>query len=888
MITAVLILHGKLPAAISLKQAMERTPRFEVHPFTTPEAAVEFIREHPQDGALIDFASLGAAAADAVIALRQVQPDLFVIAAPSPGDSLAADLGINATLNSTYRAADLMQVLDSMMSSKAVRPNPDITIQPQDASRTSMLEHVFDDSTPPMPDTLPEHGSLEDVLQQIGHEDFGFALDESLEERSDSRAPGAEFDALLHGLSPGDHDRPARTDFDALVDSLKRAQPSRSRMMDFIIRGGVDDADEDIEDQKRRNEQSRRLTNRYGEEAVRNYRQLAQEEPPMPTFDEGGTVSDLVSGAHDRGFQKVLAILRGEEIESQPDDSSDAGKVLGTNFDYSSSGIIDTPRPQSTQFDFEDVPAPDDSPARAILEKTLEQSISNGEFSLDDLLTSIERQFAGNRPTIKPLSPHVRADAERRWREALTARQGQTGEAQPPAPPSDVPEGYYAEQTTRPSRAQQFESHPELLETEWLDSPARPTSETMALRQPPRGGSRGESPPPPAPDSLPEELPDETPEFIVQLPPELPQEFIAQLPTEEALSFEEEAFGFSEISAAEEAVPPAAVEWVSVNPPEPEPALTLEYGEDSDWYDLHTEDFNTQFELMAAFELTLPDGAQAQRALYTESAPERTPAERAALAAVQLTDIALETTAEAILLLRDGAILAQAGRMSADELLSLQPAVLAASSTPQHDTRVQFITQPDTGRDYMLYACRTEEDLLLALIFKGATSMSDIRKQGSRLVKALSTVPEFGALPAPAPSAPAPAAPPKPAPPTPEPEARESYTYVWLLRDPEALIAAPVAQAISAGMRMQLSEAGWLIDDLQVSEDYVYVYGDAPGDAPPFRVVRDLKRRSAEIARAQNAQVQPDSLWADSYLIVAPGRALDVEEIQQFINFERM
>ncbi|MCK6576798.1 MAG: transposase [Anaerolineae bacterium] len=877
MITAVLILHGKLPAAIALKQAMERTPRFEVHPFTTPEAAVEFIHEHPQDAALVDFSSLGATAADAVIALRQVQPDLFVIAAPSPGDSLVADLGINATLNSAYRAADLMQLLDAMMSSKAARPTPDFTIQPQDASRTSMLEHVFDDSTPPMPDTLPEHGSLEDVLQQIGHEDFGFALDESLEEHSDSHAPGAEFDALLHGLSPVDRDRPARTDFDALVDSLKRAQPSRSRMMDFIIRGGVDDAEEDIEEQKRRNEQSRRLTNRYGEEAVRNYRQLAQEEPPMPTFDEGGTVSDLVSGAHDRGFQKVLAILRGEEIESHADDSSGAVKVLGTNFDYSSSGVIDTPRPQISQFDFEDVPAADDSPARAILEKTLEQSISNGEFSLDDLLTSIERQFAGSRPTIKPLSPHVRADAERRWREALAARQGQAGEAQLPPPPSDVPEGYYAEQTTRPSRAQQFESHPELLETEWLDSPARPTSETMALRQPPRGGSRGESPPPPAaPESLPEELPDETPDFL------------APLPTEEASSFEEEAFDFSEISAVEEDIPPAAVELVGVNPPEPEPELTLEYGEDSDWYDLHTEDFNTQFELMAAFELTLPDGAQAQRALYTESAPERTPAGRAALAAVQLTDIALETTAEAILLLRDGAILAQAGRMSADELLSLQPAVLAASSTPQHDTRVQFITQPDTGRDYMLYACRTEEDLLLALIFKGATSMSDIRKQGSRLVKALSTVPEFGTLPAPAPAAPAPTAPPKPAPPAPGPETGESYTYVWLLRDPEALITAPVAQAISAGMRMQLSEAGWLIDDLQVNEDYVYVYGEAPGDAPPFRVVRDLKRRSAEIARAQNAQVQTDSLWADSYLIVAPGRALDVEEIQQFINFERM
>jgi hypothetical protein len=66
------------------------------------------------------------------------------------------------------------------------------------------------------------------------------------------------------------------------------------------------------------------------------------------------------------------------------------------------------------------------------------------------------------------------------------------------------------------------------------------------------------------------------------------------------------------------------------------------------------------------------------------------------------------------------------------------------------------------------------------------------------------------------------------------------------------------------------------------------VYAEVPGEEPAFRMIRDLKRRSAEIARAQNGTIQPDSLWADSYLIVTPGRALDIEEIQQFINFERM
>ena len=61
-----------------------------------------------------------------------------------------------------------------------------------------------------------------------------------------------------------------------------------------------------------------------------------------------------------------------------------------------------------------------------------------------------------------------------------------------------------------------------------------------------------------------------------------------------------------------------------------------------------------------------------------------------------------------------------------------------------------------------------------------------------------------------------------------------------------------------------------------------------PGDEPAFRVVRQLKQRSGEIAYALNRGVKADQLWADSYLIVTPGRPLDLEEIQQFIGFERM
>ena len=114
------------------------------------------------------------------------------------------------------------------------------------------------------------------------------------------------------------------------------------------------------------------------------------------------------------------------------------------------------------------------------------------------------------------------------------------------------------------------------------------------------------------------------------------------------------------------------------------------------------------------------------------------------------------------------------------------------------------------------------------------------------------------------------------------------YACVWLLRDPRAHLDDAVSQAIVAGLHIQMQEKQWKIRTLQVHEDYVYLLADVPGEDPAYKIVRDLKRRSAEIAHAQNPAYCADSLWADSYLVVTPGRELDLEEIQQFINFERM
>ena len=412
-----------------------------------------------------------------------------------------------------------------------------------------------------------------------------------------------------------------------------------------------------------------------------------------------------------------------------------------------------------------------------------------------------------------------------------------------------------------------IEAHPEALETEWLQQRQRSGENTV-----------------PFPDTLPEEIPAQA--TIQHIP----------TPSYEAPDDDAEETPVSSVSASYQA-PEALPEELSEGTPVPQETQQTT----GVWYNLPEEEFNTQFELMAAFQVLGAEGVSSG-ALYAEvpvepqPSAEATPAEVAAPAAsgstedpylaqlaLSLTEVSLELTAEATLLARDQQIVAYAGRMPTEEIEELRGTIADDWDAAAGEVRIRFITAQNSGKDYMLYSRRTEDDFTLSLIFAGTTPLRDIRRQGTRLVKALASVPEA---------------------PVAEPEASVSpvqvqaepvdvssltpYACVWLLRDPRAHLDDAVSQAIVAGLNIQMQEKQWHIQTLQVREDYIYMLADVSGEDPAYQIVRDLQRRSAEIAHAQNPAYVPDGLWADSYLVVTPGRELDLEEIQQFINFDRM
>lgn len=107
----------------------------------------------------------------------------------------------------------------------------------------------------------------------------------------------------------------------------------------------------------------------------------------------------------------------------------------------------------------------------------------------------------------------------------------------------------------------------------------------------------------------------------------------------------------------------------------------------------------------------------------------------AAHAAQHLTRLTLESSAQATLIVREGALWAYAGQLS-------QPAAQELASTIQAQKKegdlLRFIHLQSTQADHMLYATRLGENISLAMVFDAETPFSTIRSQATHLADSLS------------------------------------------------------------------------------------------------------------------------------------------------------
>jgi len=280
--------------------------------------------------------------------------------------------------------------------------------------------------------------------------------------------------------------------------------------------------------------------------------------------------------------------------------------------------------------------------------------------------------------------------------------------------------------------------------------------------------------------------------------------------------------------------------------------------------------------------------------------------------ALTLTQVSLELAGDATILAQDGELVAHAGPMPIGDIEEMLPILQQDWETKPERGRIRFVHQASTGQDYMLYSRMAEGGFVLSMLFAGAQSIGMIREQAQRMLDSLASVPERevdepstameaildesveeeAAEDIPEVSE--------------EPEvhdedigydehleldaslAREPIAFVWIVRDTRMTLPQEATDLLANTLGEYLLRAQWDVKELLVESDYVYLFADVPGENLLGNAeLADLMQASAQILAESYPAMEPDTLWADSYMVLTPGRALDTEDIQRFINFAR-
>jgi DNA-binding NarL/FixJ family response regulator/REP element-mobilizing transposase RayT len=850
----VLMIHREVGLSVSLKQTLERAGGFQVRPFTTPDAAIDYLRENPQDVAIVDFTL--PRTAEIIASLRVVQPDIAIIATPRQSENVTAVLNLQGSVEARFSARDLMPIFNRIRNART----PGVMPPPPPGSTVPLPPTDLPELPATRPAKSAQDTSLDEMLEQLGSQPRERAKPNAPKDKPRSQRP----------LTPRQEkfvEFIMRDDMNALFDEIEQGTKASSSVVpeDVPPPPNVPEAEPDPT-------------------MTPFFQRLQDDEPPPPAFEESGTVGDLVTGVSDKSFSRVLSLMRGEEVEESDDIeiARFSDDELAAAFGEQPAAVQPDRLPEATQFEFADESRPK---VPVIPDPGATRTPIDG-FDLDRYLASLEGEATANRPTTSRGVESFPFEALPEFEEAgqNTARivlEQALGESTP-VDTFSISELISSIESQLPENQPKVQPLPSWI----FESEQRAQDMARYVHEP---------------DFLPDTLPE------ADLIPEPPPQTIPELPKTEPVrtdQFSNQETVLSQGQRMETTPHDDATEWLQP---------TSEVFPEAPWL--------PEAETPGAAEIVQGDTEPLQ--IIDEPFEEAPAAESFGIAepitdpyiaqlALSLTQVSLEMTAQAALLARDGRIVAYAGQMDRVDMAELRSAIDDDWEAQPRQARIRMITVEGSGKEYMLYSKLTDDGFTLSLIFAGSTPLRDIRRQGKRIIEALQVVPELppveGAAPEDAPTADRPfELPTEEALSTDEREALNAaigmmgvngglnaeaisapYAYVWVLRDPSASIDSATARAIVAGMNVQLSERAWTIHDLQAREGYIYLLADVPGDQPPSEVIRDLKRRAAEIAARQNAALDSESLWADGYLVVTPGRRLEHDEIQQYISFERM
>jgi hypothetical protein len=271
--------------------------------------------------------------------------------------------------------------------------------------------------------------------------------------------------------------------------------------------------------------------------------------------------------------------------------------------------------------------------------------------------------------------------------------------------------------------------------------------------------------------------------------------------------------------------------------------------------------------------------------------------------AVQLTQLTVNSTAQATLLTQGEKLIAAAGPLGGMPGLAAQIDTAWKRSESTGDTLIQYLFWPEAG-DILLFSILTLENMRLSMIFPASTPVKEIRKQAEELAAALQEVPSESVQAIVEPPAEADAErtlvsrptdlrppeglreaiasqPPESVPIAPAPRAEGPYAgygFVWLPR--AETLPEPVSDGLIDWLNGIAAVHAWTVEGAEVQPRYISVQISIPANETPAQTVETLMHDSA--ARAGTAD-----LWADGYYVVAPGRPITLNEIAQFVEYQR-
>ena len=112
-------------------------------------------------------------------------------------------------------------------------------------------------------------------------------------------------------------------------------------------------------------------------------------------------------------------------------------------------------------------------------------------------------------------------------------------------------------------------------------------------------------------------------------------------------------------------------------------------------------------------------------------------------AAQHLTQLTLESSAQAALITRENELWAYAGQLSREAAQELGQSIERYWDKQSDSDLLRFVRLESTEAQHMLYARKLSASMILALVFDAETPFSKIRTQAGKLVRTLSESPRF-------------------------------------------------------------------------------------------------------------------------------------------------